>query len=160
MNQYLHHKFNKDDSGFVSVIDELPLWSAPFGMDLLQCVKLKAGIKVLDIGCGLGFPLIELSQRIGDTGKLFGIDPWESALERIKLKIKILDIKNVEVLNAVAEDIPFDDNYFDLIVSNNGINNVENLPQTISECYRVCKSESQFVLSFNLPNTMTTRLKM
>ena len=154
MTPYLNHTFSTDDFDFVSVIDELPFWSAPFGMDLLDCVRLKAGIKVLDIGCGLGFPLIELSQRLGNSSKLFGIDPWERALERVNLKIRKLGIKNVEVIKGVAEDLPFDDSYFDLIVSNNGINNVDNIQQTFFECHRVSKSGAQFVFAVNLQKTM------
>jgi ubiquinone/menaquinone biosynthesis C-methylase UbiE len=127
------HTFNVDDPEFVSVIDELPLWSAPFGLKLLDVIHLKHNMNILDIGCGLGFPLIEIAQRVGDSSKVFGIDPWESAIERVKLKIKKLDITNVKVIKGVAENLPFDDSFFDLIVSNNGINNVQNIEAVLSE---------------------------
>jgi len=154
MKSYLNHTFSTEDFNLISVIDELPLWSAPFGLDLLNTVKLKANITALDVGCGLGFPLIELANRLGNSSKVFGIDPWERAVERVNLKIKTLDIKNVEIINGVAEKLPFDNNYFDLIVSNNGINNVNDMELTLSECYRVGKSGVQFVITFNLNDTM------
>jgi len=127
MKDYLNHSFNPDDPDLISVIDELPLWSAPFGLSLLDTINLKPNINALDVGCGLGFPLIELSQRLGNTCKVYGIDPWEAAIERINLKIKTYDLKNVSVIKGVAEELPFDDNFLNLIVSNNGINNVEDL---------------------------------
>jgi arsenite methyltransferase len=154
MKDYLKHSFSIDDFDLVSVIDELPLWSAPFGLDLLNAVTLRPKIVALDIGCGLGFPLIELALRLGNSGKVFGLDPWARAIERIHLKVKVLNIKNVEVIQGVAEKMPFEDGYFDLLVSNNGINNVEDMKRSLSECSRVSKSGAQFVITFNLENTM------
>lgn len=49
----------------ISVIDELSFWSAPFGLKLLDVIRYKRNIKALDIACGLGFPLMELSMRLG-----------------------------------------------------------------------------------------------
>ena len=66
----------------------------------------------------------------------------------------MLNIKNAEVIKGVAEKLPFDDNYFDLLVSNNGINNVEDMKLTLSECTRVSKKGAQFVMTFNLENTL------
>lgn len=154
MKEYLTHNFSTDDFDLVSIVDELPLWSAPFGMDLLNVVKLKPDIKALDIGCGLGFPMLELAMRLGNSSKVFGIDPWERAIERVNLKIKVLGLKNAEVIKGVAEKIPFEDNYFDLIVSNNGLNNVEDLKVSLAECNRVSKKGAQLIFTFNQNNTM------
>ncbi len=154
MKNYLDHSFSTDDYELISIIDELPLWSAPFGLDLLDAVILKPNTIALDIGSGLGFPLIELAMRLGSTGKVFGIDPWERAIERTNLKVKVLNLKNVQVIKGVAEKMPFENNFFDLIVSNNGINNVEDLKQSLYECARVAKKGAQCVLTLNLEQTM------
>ena len=154
MKKYLTHSFNTDDAELISVIDELPLWSAPFGLKLLDTIKLSHNIKALDIGCGLGFPVIELAQRLGDTSKVFGIDPWEKAIERTLFKIKKYGINNVEIIKGIAEELPFEDSFFDLIVSNNGINNVQNMELALSECARVSKPNAQFVITLNLEETM------
>ncbi len=154
MKNYLTHSFDINDAELISVIDELPLWSAPFGLKLLDTVKLKHNIKALDIGCGLGFPVIELSQRLGNTSKIFGIDPWEKAIERTLFKIKKYEINNVEIIKGIAEELPFEDSFFDLIVSNNGINNVPDMKLALSECARVSKSSAQLVITLNLEDTM------
>ena len=154
MKNYLSHTFNEDDFNLVSVIDELSLWAAPFGLKLLDLIKLKPNINVLDIGCGLGFPLIEIAQRLGDSAKVFGIDPWESAVERAGLKIKTYNLSNVNIIKGVAEQLPFDNKFFDLIVSNNGINNVKDLQLSLGECARVAKPGAQFVFSLNLERSM------
>ena len=131
MQEYLKHEVDTGDARLVSVIDELPLWSAPFGLRLLDAIQLKKNLKVLDVGCGLGFPLIELSQRLGESSQVYGIDPWKEALDRIKLKLQVYKIKNVELHDGYAEEMPYEDEYFDLIVSNNGINNVQDLEQAL-----------------------------
>ncbi len=154
MSIFSENKFDLDNPQVVAAIDDLPLWSAPFGMKLLDTVELKKNITVLDIGSGMGFPLIELSQRLGETCKLYGIDPWNAAAERTRDKINIWKINNVEVIEAKAENLTFGDNHFDLIISNNGINNVENETQVISELSRVAKPNAQLVLTVNLPDSM------
>ncbi|MEJ2507213.1 MAG: class I SAM-dependent methyltransferase, partial [Ignavibacteriaceae bacterium] len=150
MKNYLHHTFESDDPELISIIDELPLWSAPFGLKLLDNVQLKPNINVLDVGCGLGFPLIELSQRFGNTCKFYGVDPWQSALKRAQAKIYKYKITNTVVTKSIAEKLPFKNNSFDLIVSNNGINNVQDIRQTLSECFRVSNTGAQFLTTMNL----------
>ena len=154
MKDYLKHTFSADDPDLVSVIDELPLWSAPFGLKLLDTIKLKPNINALDIGCGFGFPLIEVAQRLGASSKIYGIDPWKAAIDRINLKIKTYDIKNVEVIEGVAEELPFENNFFDLIFSNNGINNVEDIKLSLAECCRVSKPDAQLTITMNLEDSM------
>src|SRR3989304_6990874 len=154
MTKFRKFTFNLDDKDTVSIIDELPLWSAPFGLKLLDTIKLRPNITALDIGFGLGFPLLEVAQRLGNSSKVYGIDPWKATIERTKTKINILGLNNVELLEGVAENIPLPDSSVDLIVSNNGINNVQNLEKVMSECKRIAKKSAQFVATVNLDKTM------
>jgi len=154
MTKFRKFTFNLDDKDTVSIIDELPLWSAPFGLKLLDTIKLRPNITALDISFGLGFPLLEVAQRLGNSSKVYGIDPWKAAIERAQTKINILGLTNVELIEGVAENIPLPDNSIDLIVSNNGINNVQNLEKVMNECKRVAKKSAQFVATVNLDETM------
>ena len=154
MDNYLKTKYDLNDKEMVSVIDELPLWSAPFGLRLLEKIRYRKGITALDIGPGLGFPLLEVAMRLGNTCKLYGIDPWETAIERIKTKIKVCGINNVEVITGIAEKIPLVDNSVDLIFSNNGLNNVNDIKAVLNECRRITKIGSQFVFAYNTDKTM------
>jgi len=153
MKEYLINIFDGNDKRFTDAVDEVAVWSAPFGFTLLNTVKMKCGIKALDIGCGTGFPLIELATRLDSRSRIYGLDPWKKAVQRSKEKIVLYNIKNAEVITGSAENLPFGDDYFDLIVSNNGINNVQDLNKTFSECWRVLKPGGQFVFTFNLPET-------
>ncbi|MBI5474290.1 MAG: class I SAM-dependent methyltransferase [Ignavibacteriae bacterium] len=146
--------FDAADSTLLNVFDDLPLWSAPFGLKLLDQVKLKGRMNVLDIGFGSGFPLLELAQRLGDSCRVFGIDPWTAGIQRARTKADQMQVENVEVIEGVAEQMPFADEFFDLIVSNNGINNVSDQSKAVAECARISKRGGQFLLTVNLPGTM------
>jgi ubiquinone/menaquinone biosynthesis C-methylase UbiE len=126
MVQYVVNKSNIFDRELISIMDELPLWSAPFGLSLLDKMKIGKHLTVLDIGSGTGFPLIEIAQRLGETSMVYGIDPWTEVIDRAQLKIAKYGIKNIVLISGYAEKLPFENSFFDIIVSNNGINNVLN----------------------------------
>jgi ubiquinone/menaquinone biosynthesis C-methylase UbiE len=154
MIQEVAGEFDLSDPQLVSLFDELPLWSAPFGLLLLDTVRLGRGLQALDIGCGTGFPLLELAQRLGSTGHVSGLDPWQEALKRVELKIARYQIPNVSLTVGTAERMPFEKQRFDLIVSNNGLNNVNDQAEALAECYRTAKAGAQLILTLNLPDTM------
>lgn len=55
---------------FGDLYDELPLWSAPFGLLLLDRVPMKSGLTILDVGAGAGFLAVELAQRCGPDARV------------------------------------------------------------------------------------------
>jgi arsenite methyltransferase len=139
---------------FNTFIDDLPLWSAPFGLRLLDCLKIKRNVNVLDIGCGEGFPIIEIAARFGKTGNFFGLDPLRKPLKRMAFKKELYQLPTVQAVQAYAEFLPFKTSHFDLIVSNNGMNNLTNLKQTLKECRRTIKPSGQMVIAVNSEQTM------
>lgn len=144
-----------DDPLLYSSYDELPLWSAPFGLTMLSAIPYINVNHVLDIGCGCGFPAIEIAQRLGEPSQVIGIDHSEKALERALEKANYYGVKNIQMLKAEAENLPFENDYFDLLVSNNGLNNVNNDRQALAECYRVCKNGGQLISTMNLPESFS-----
>jgi arsenite methyltransferase len=154
MTDYLKTDWNYNLERLVEVFDELPFWAAPFGLKLLDNIRYKKGIKALDIGFGAGFPLTEIAMRLDKDSKVYGIDPWDGAVDRAEKKIEFYNIKNIEIIRGVAEKIPLSDNTIDLIVSNNGLNNVTDLDKSLSECARIIKKGGQFIQTMNLNDTM------
>jgi arsenite methyltransferase len=152
MKNYLSKKYNLNH--MVDVLDELPLWSAPFGLKLLDFVNYKSNITGLDIGSGTGFPSIELALRLGEGSTVYAIEPWEEARERIQTKIKSYGLTNFRIIEGVAESIPLQDLSIDLITSNNGVNNVQDMEKVFGECSRIIKPGGQFIHTFNLAGSM------
>jgi SAM-dependent methyltransferase len=147
-------RMSPDDAEFAAAIDELPLWSAPFGLRLLEAVPLDPGATVLDVGCGTGFPLVELAHRLGPRARLVGLDPWAAVLGRARAKCRAQDVASVLLVRGVAERLPLRDGAIDLVVSNNGLNNVQDLRAALRECARVTRPGGRLSFTMNLPETM------
>jgi arsenite methyltransferase len=152
--EYLEADFNWKDPDLVSAIDETPFWSAPFGATLLQRVRFKKELVVLDLCSGTGFPLLILAGRLGPGARLFGIDPWTAGNARARRKLLEYGYSNTSILSGFAESIPLKNETVNLAVSNNGLNNVNCLESSLKECFRVCRPGAQLLATLNLPETM------
>jgi arsenite methyltransferase len=142
------------DPKIVNAYDELPLWSAMFGLLLLDEVPLANVRTALDVGCGTGFPLIELAERLGSAAHVHGIDPWEAGLDRARAKIAARRTPNVTVHEGSASQMPFNNATFDLIVSNLGLNNFDDRAAAMRECRRVAREGATIALTTNLQGHM------
>jgi arsenite methyltransferase len=145
---YLDYQFH-DTESFIGTFDEAPLWSAAFGLLLLQHLDIKPHLKVADLGSGAGFPLLELAGRMGNTCKLYGIDPWANANTRARQKIINYGLTNVEIIECPADQLPLEDESVDLVVSNLGINNFDQPEKVFLEVFRVLKKGGKLALTTN-----------
>ena len=146
---YLESAFDLNDKRVVDAYDELPLWSAHFGLMMLDRLPLGGGMNVLDVGCGTGFPLLELAGRLGPTSRLVGIDSWPAAVERARVKAKAYGLENVEILEGDAARMAFEDGSFDLVTSNLGINNFEDPDAVLRQCFRVLRPGGTIAITSN-----------
>jgi SAM-dependent methyltransferase len=147
-------EFDLNDFQVVEVYDDLPLWSAMAGQVLLRYLPLDPGVSVLDVGCGVGFPTIELAQRLGPAASVTGIDQWAAALARARRKANIWGVDNVTFIDGDATAMPFPESSFDLIVSNLGLNNFDDRAAALAECRRVARPGARIALATNLQGTM------
>jgi len=133
---------------FVELYDELPLWSAPFGLLLLEHVPLQSARRIPDVGAGTGFLSVELAQR-SMTCVVVAVDPWSAALRRLKSKAERLGLANICAIESSIEDVDLEPESFDLVVSNLGINNFSEPLAAIRKCSQVLKKGGHFVLCTN-----------
>jgi arsenite methyltransferase len=148
MSSYLDYKF-EDSSEFVNYFDELPLWSAPFGLLLLKHLKVRKNSTIVDVGSGTGFPLLELASRFGSSCTVYGIDCWANANERARQKTAYHKLGNVVIKNESAEKMSFENGRIDMVVSNLGLNNFESVENVFREVYRILKPGGSFIITTN-----------
>ena len=139
---------------FGDLYDELPLWSAPFGLLLLDRVPVKPGLTILDVGAGTGFLTIELAERCGPATKVIAVDPWSAAMDRLRRKVEQRHLGNVRLLVQDASALDLPDASVDVIVSNLGINNFENPDAVLRECFRLARPGATLLLTTNLVGHM------
>ncbi|MBI3844281.1 MAG: methyltransferase domain-containing protein [Planctomycetes bacterium] len=138
----------------VTALDECSLWASHFGSALLDRFEPAPGLRVLDVGCGTGFPTIEIAGRLGPSCSVVGVDVWHAALERARRKASLYRVSNLTFVEADAARLPFGDGEFDRITSNLGLNNFENPEGVLRECARVAKPGATLVLTTNVRGHM------
>jgi len=112
----------------------LPGRWAPVGKAMIEHYGLRSGDKVLDIGCGKGFQLYELTQLLPGL-EVSGIDLFEYAIKNGKEELR----DHLQVGNATQ--LPFPDKYFDYVFSINTLHNlyIYELDAALREMERVSK---------------------
>ena len=151
MPDYLSKIYDWNRQDLTDQYDELPLWSSDAGRLLLNNFPIGQFSNYLDVGCGTGFPLIDISQRLGNRCTSYGIDPWNKAIKRAQFKIDMLELsENIKLIDGNASNLSFPSDFFDLITSNFGINNFDNPTAVLNECQRVLKPGASFCLTTNL----------
>ena len=130
--------------------DELPLWSAPFGLLLLDRVPIRQRLTVLDVGAGTGFITVELAQRCGPQTTVIAVEPWAAAVRQLRRKVAYLGLGNVRILEQDAAAIDLPAASIDLVVSNLGINNFANADAVLRTCFLALRPSGQLFLTTNL----------
>jgi SAM-dependent methyltransferase len=120
-----------------------PGYWKPVAQELISRYELTNESKVLDIGCGKGFLLYEVSQILPGID-VYGVDVSDYAIQNAHPEVK----KSLNVGNAIQLD--FDDCYFDLAFSINTLHNLYNyeLEKALTEMQRVAKNKYLCVESY------------
>lgn len=108
---------------------------------LAKHYDLRPGQKVLDVGCGMAHLIYEITQVVPGI-EVFGIDISEYALTHAKEEIRS------QLMYGMAQDIPFADNEFDLVISLTTLHNlrVYDLKNAVQEIERVSKGHSYIMV--------------
>jgi len=109
--------------------------------------KIHKGETVLDLGSGAGFDSFLVANRVGDTGKVIGVDMTEQMIEKARANNVKYSYRNVEFRLGDIEELPVEDNSVDVIISNCVINLAPDKSKVFSEAYRVLKKSGRMYVS-------------
>jgi SAM-dependent methyltransferase len=114
----------------------------PFSMGALQ-----PGEDVLDVGCGACMDTLIAAQMVGPTGSVTGIDMTPEMVTKARASVAYMGLSNVTIVEGSAENLPFDDASFDVVISNGVIDLIPDKDAVFSEITRVLRPGGRIQLA-------------
>jgi len=127
---------------------------------IIEFANLRLGEKILDVGCGSGEQVIPFSIETKNSGEIIGVDLSKELLEIAR---KQADSQGCEIklLQHDANlDLPFENNYFDLVTCCFTIYHINNKSNLINEFHRVSKSKGRIMITGPDPNNNAEMFNM
>ena len=106
----------------------------PFALRTLQ-----PGEKVVDAGSGAGFDCLVAAHQVGSAGSVVGVDMLDAMLEKARASARAMNLRNVEFREGLLEEMPVEDGWADVVISNGVINLCVDKEQVLREIWRVLR---------------------
>lgn len=100
---------------------------------------IRPGEKVVDVGCGAGFDSLIAARIVGNSGRVISIDMTPEMLLKAQRASEAAGLGNIEFREGVAEALPVDDKWADVVISNGVVNLCPDKLAVFREMYRVLK---------------------
>lgn len=101
--------------------------------------RIEAGERVVDVGSGAGFDSFIAAGQVGASGRVVGVDMTPEMLEKSRATADLLGWDNVEFREGLAEDLPVEDGWADVVIANGVINLCPDKKAVFSEIHRVLR---------------------
>jgi SAM-dependent methyltransferase len=100
---------------------------------------LEEGERVVDAGSGGGFDCFVAARQVGPQGHIIGVDMLGEMLDKSRKTAEFMGLKNVEFREGLLEEIPLENGWADVVVSNGVINLCADKKRVFSELWRVLR---------------------
>ena len=114
----------------------------PFSLGVLQ-----DGEHVLDVGCGACMDSLIAALMVGPSGSVAGIDMTADMVAKARRSVAELGLDNVTIVEGSAEQLPFDDASFDVVISNGVIDLIPDKDAVFAEITRVLRPGGRIQLA-------------
>lgn len=108
---------------------------------------LKPGDRVVDVGCGAGIDSLIAAKMVGTDGYVVGVDMTPGMISTARQSAREAGIDNVEFCHSFAEELPVNDDWADVVISNGVLNLMPDKAATLQEINRVLKPGGRLQLA-------------
>ena len=113
----------------------------------LDFLDIKEGESVLDLGCGRGTETMQAAMLTGQAGLAVGLDITQAMIDEALRISEGVGIGNTRFYKGDIESLPFENCFFDAVMSNCVINHAKDKEKVYREIFRVLKVNGRFVVS-------------
>jgi SAM-dependent methyltransferase len=106
---------------------------------ILEAVRLRPGMRVLDLASGVGDPALSIAREVAPSGRVTATDLGPGMMSLAEELARKRGLTNIEFREANAESLPFADKSYDVLTCRFGVMFFPDLPKALSECFRVLK---------------------
>ena len=132
--------------------DEMEAHHLSITEQTVRRMELKAGERVLDLGCGTGWASRLLARLVGEGpagfGQVVGVDISDEMIRRSRAASR--DFDNVLYVWGSAQQIPWEENFFDKVLSVESFYYYPDQDRTLAELFRVLAPRGRMFLLINL----------
>lgn len=118
--------------------EPLAFWER-IGRRTVERLRLPAGAKVLDVGCGTGASALPAAETVGPSGTVTGVDLAARLLDRARTKARKQGLSNVDFRQADMTSLGYPDGSFDAVVSVFSIFFVPDMEGLVRELWRMVR---------------------
>ncbi len=127
------------DSAVVDAMPDVAVESFAGVANPFSLRPLEQGESVVDAGSGAGFDSFIAAHELGPRGRVVGVDMLPEMLEKSRKTAELMGLKNLEFREGLLEEIPVEDGWADVVISNGVINLCADKKRVFSEIWRILR---------------------
>ena len=127
------------DSAVVEAMPDVAVESFAGVANPFSLRPLEQGESVVDAGSGAGFDSFIAAHQLGPRGRVVGVDMLPEMLEKSRKTAELMGFKNLEFREGLLEEIPVEDGWADVVISNGVINLCADKKRVFSEIWRILR---------------------